>query len=74
MKKFRITIPEKRVEVVEVVYEVEAKDQSEIDSIIDEIREGNSCDTWEYVETKDSRWGFEVEDIFYEEMKVEEIK
>jgi len=74
MKRFRIVIPEKRVEVVEVVYEVNAKDDAEVEEILEAMRDGNTCDSWEYIETKPNRWGFEVEDILYDEMILEELK
>lgn len=68
--KYTITIPEKRVEIVDVVYQVNAKNDIELEEILEYMRDGNTCDSWEYIETKPSRWGFEVEDIFYDEMTI----
>ena len=71
MKKFRVEIPEERVEVVNVVYEVEAENEADL---VELIQEGDFMPSAEYVETKPSRWGFEVKEVFYDDAEFEEIK
>lgn len=71
MKKFRVEIPEERVEVVNVVYEVEAENEADL---VELIQEGDFMYSAEYVETKPSRWGFEVKEVFYDDATHEEIK
>ena len=70
MKRFSVVIPEKRVEVVNVVYEIEAENEAEL---IHEIQEGDFPYSAEYIETKESRWGFEVEEVYYDDAEIEEI-
>ena len=71
MKKFEVLVPEKRVEIVKVLYEVEAENETELFEL---IREGNFMYSAEYVETKPSQWGFDVEEVFYDDAEVMEIK
>lgn len=71
MKKFRVEIPEERVEVVNVVYEVEAENEADL---VELIQEGDFMYSAEYVETKPSRWGFEVKEVFFDDATHEEIK
>ena len=71
MKKFRVEIPEERVEVVNVVYEVEAENEADL---VELIQEGDFMPLAEYVETKPSRWGFEVKEVFYDDAIIEEIE
>ena len=71
MKKFSVIIPEKREEVVMVEWEIEAENQDEIKKMIDD---GTFIDNAEYIETKESRWGFEVVEIYTNEAEIEEVK
>lgn len=71
MKKFRVEIPEERVEVVNVVYEVEAENEADL---VELIQEGDFMYSAEYVETKPSRWGFEVKEVFYDDAVIQEIE
>ena len=71
MKKFSVIIPEKREEVVMVEWEIEAENQDEIKKMIDD---GIFIDNAEYIETKESRWGFEVVEIYTNEAEIEEVK
>jgi MoaA/NifB/PqqE/SkfB family radical SAM enzyme len=68
--KYTIAIPEKRVEIVDVVYEVNAKNDIELEEILELVKDGNITDSFQYIETKPNRWGFEVEDIFYDDMTI----
>lgn len=68
--KYTITIPEKRVEIVDVVYEINAKNDIELEEILELVKDGNTTDSFQYIETKPSKWGFEVEDIFYNDMTI----
>ena len=70
MKKFKVVIPEKREEVVMVEWEIEAESEEAIKEMLEE---GTFSDTAEYIETKESRWGFEVVDTFINEAEIEEI-
>ena len=70
MKKFSITIPEKREEVVMVNWEIEAESEEDVRKLIEE---GEFFEQAEYIETRDSRWGFEVVDQFIDEAEIEEI-
>jgi hypothetical protein len=71
MRKFRVEIPEERVEVVNVVYEVEAENEADL---VELIQEGDFMYSAEYVETKPSRWGFEVKEVFYDDAIIEEVE
>lgn len=70
MKKFSITIPEKREEVVMVNWEIEAESEEDVKKMIED---GEFFDNAEYIETKDSRWGFEVTDQYTDEAEIEEV-
>ena len=70
MKRFSVTIPEKREEVVMVEWEIEAESEEAIQEMFEE---GTFCDNAEYIETNDSRWGFEVIDQYMDEVEIEEI-
>ena len=70
MKKFYVTIPETRQEVVNVVYEIEAEDEDAVQGILDS---GEFFNVAEYVETRDCRWGFEVINQETSNAEIEEI-
>lgn len=70
MKTFEVWIPEERVEIVKVLYEVEAENETELFEL---IREGNFMYSAEYIETK-SIHGFEVKEVFYNDAEVHEIR
>ena len=69
MKKFRVVIPEKRVEIIPCLWEVEAESKEEVQKMLDE---GDFLGNAEYVETLKSPWGFEVEDYYYDQAEIEE--
>lgn len=71
MKKFRVVIPEKRVEIIPCLWEVEANSVEEVQKMLDE---GNFLDNAEYVETLESVWGFEVEDYYYDQAEIEKVE
>ena len=71
MKKFRVEIPEERLEVVKVIYEVEAENEADL---VELIQEGDFMYSAEYVETKPSRWGFEVKEVFYDDAIIDAIE
>jgi hypothetical protein len=71
MKKFYVTIPETRQEVVNVLYEIEAESEEAIRDLIDN---GEFFDEADYLETKDSRWGFDVLDQNTSNAEIEEIE
>jgi hypothetical protein len=71
MARFLVTIPETRKEYVHVEYEIEANNMDEVKKLIENYE---FMDKAEYLETKDGVWGFEVEDVFYDEAKIEELK
>ena len=68
MKKFKVVIPEKRVEIIPCLWEVEAESKEEVQKMLDE---GNFLDNAQYVETLKSLWGFEVEDYYYDQAEIE---
>jgi hypothetical protein len=70
MKRFSITIPEKREEVVMVDWEIEAESEEAIKELLEN---GSFFNEAEYIETNNSRWGFEVVDQFIHEAEIEEI-
>lgn len=70
MKRFSITIPEKREEVVMVNWEIEAESEEDVRKLIEE---GEFFEQAEYIETRDSRWGFEVTDQYTDEAEIEEV-
>ena len=69
MKKFKVIVPEKRVETIPCLWEVEAESKEDVQKMLDE---GNFLDNAEYVETLESEWGFEVEDYYYDQAEIEE--
>lgn len=71
MKKFKVIVPEKREEVVNVVYHIEAKSKRAVDKLFEDVDFFNHA---EYVETLPSNWGFEVVDYYDDQRQVEEIK
>ena len=71
MKTFRVIVPEKREEIVDVVYQIEAENKEVIDKLFED------CDFFNhahYIETLPSNWGFEIVDYYSDKRKVEEIK
>ena len=71
MKKFKVVIPEKRVEVVKVVYEIKAENIEKVQELIDDF---DFLDDAEYVETLDSDYGFDVEDVYYDDAEITEVE
>lgn len=69
MKKFKVIMPEKRVEIIPCLWEVEAESKEDVQKMLDE---GNFLDNATYVETLKSLWGFEVEDYYYDQAEIEE--
>ena len=70
MKRFSVVIPEKREEVVMVEWEIEAESEEAIKEM---LKEGTFSNTAEYIETNESRWGFEVIDQYINEVEIEEL-
>ena len=71
MKKFKVVIPEKRVEVVMVEWEIKAESEETIKEMLEK---STFSDIAEYIDTKESRWGFDVDEIYYKEAKIEEVE
>lgn len=71
MKKFKVIVPEKREEIVNVVYHIEAKSKKAVDKLFEEVDFFNHA---QYVETLPSNWGFEVVDYYEDKREIEEIK
>ena len=71
MKKFEVWIPEKRVEVVRVLYTIEAESEEQVRDLMDDFE---FLDKAEYVETKPSQWGFDVDDVYYDDAEIMEYK
>lgn len=71
MKTFKVIVPEKREEIVDVVYHIQAESIEEIDELFDDVDFFNYA---EYVETLPSDWGFEVIDYYEDKRRVEEVK
>jgi hypothetical protein len=71
MKKFEVWIPEKRVEVVRVLYTIEAESEEQVRDLIDNH---DFLDTAEYVETKPSPWGFDADEVYYDDAEITEYK
>jgi hypothetical protein len=71
MKKFEVWIPEKRVEVVKVLYTIEAESEERVKELIEDYE---FMDKAEYVETKESQWGFDVDDVYYDDAEIIEYK
>ena len=71
MKKFEVWIPEKRVEVVKVLYTIEAESEEQVRDLMDDFE---FLDKAEYVETKPSQWVFDVDDVYYDDAEIIEYK
>ena len=71
MKKFKVIVPEKREEIVNVVYHIEAENKEAVDNLFEEVDFFNHA---QYVETLPSNWGFEVVDYYEDKREIEEIK
>jgi len=71
MKKFEVWIPEKRVEVVKVLYTIEAESEEQVRDLMDDFE---FLDKAEYVETKESQWGFDVDEVYYDDAEITEYK
>lgn len=71
MKKFEVLIPEKRVEVVKVLYTIEAESEKQVKELIEDWE---FIDKAEYVETKESQWGFDVDEVYYDDAEIREVK
>ena len=71
MKKFEVWIPEKRVEVVKVLYTIEAESEEQVRDL---MKEYEFMDKAEFVETRESQWGFDVDDVYYDEAEIREVK
>ena len=71
MKKFEIWIPEKRVEVVRVLYTIEAESEEQVRDL---MKEYEFMDKAEFVETRESQWGIDVDDVYYDEAEIREVK
>jgi len=69
MKKFEVVIPEKRIEVVRVTYYIDAESEEQVKELIEDYE---FMDKAEYVETKESQWGFDVEDVEYDKAEIKE--
>ncbi|CAB4144882.1 hypothetical protein UFOVP454_75 [uncultured Caudovirales phage] len=70
MKKFEVVIPEKRIEVVRVTYYIDAESEEQVKELIEDYE---FMDKAEYVETKESQWGFDVEDVEYDKAEIKEV-
>jgi hypothetical protein len=71
MKKFEVWIPEKRVEVVKVLYTIEAESEEQVR---DFMKEYEFMDKAEFVETRESQWGVDVDDVHYDDAEIREVK
>jgi hypothetical protein len=69
MRKFKVVIPEKRVETIPCLWEVEAETKEEVMKMLEE---GDFLDNAQYVDTLESPWGFEVEEYYYDQAEIEE--
>jgi hypothetical protein len=70
MKKFEVWIPEKRVEVVKVLYTIEAESEEQVR---DFMKEYEFMDKAEFVETRESQWGVDVDDVHYDDAEIKEV-
>ena len=71
MKKFEVWIPEKRVEVVRVLYTIEAESEEQVRDL---MKEYEFMDKAEFVETRESQWGVDVDDVHYDDAEIREVK
>ena len=69
MKKFEVWIPEKRVEVVKVLYTIEAESEEQVRDL---MKEYEFLEKAEYVETREGEW--DVEEVYYNDAKIMEYK
>ena len=60
MKKFEVVIPEKRIEVVRVTYYIDAESEEQVKELMNDYE---FMDKAEYWDTKESQWGFDVDDV-----------
>jgi DNA-dependent RNA polymerase auxiliary subunit epsilon len=70
MKKFEVWIPEKRVEVVKVLYTIEAESEEQVRDL---MKEYEFMDKAEFVETRESQWGIDVDDVHYDDAEIKEV-
>jgi DNA-dependent RNA polymerase auxiliary subunit epsilon len=70
MKKFEVWIPEKRVEVVKVLYTIEAESEEQVRDL---MKEYEFMDKAEFVETRESQWGVDVDDVHYDDAEIKEV-
>jgi len=71
MKRFIVRIPEKREEVVYVEWEIETDSEEAIQELIEDE---SFYDMAEYLDTKESRYGFEVIERYEDQLEIEEIE
>jgi len=71
MKRFIVRIPEKREEVVYVEWEIETDNEKAIQELIEDE---SFYDMAEYLDTKESRYGFEVIERYEDQLEIEEIE
>ena len=71
MRKFCVVIPEKRIEVVRVTYYIDAESEEEVKELMNDYE---FMDKAEYWDTKESQWGFDVDDVYYDEAEIREVK
>jgi hypothetical protein len=71
MKKFEVVIPEKRIEVVRVTYYIDAESEERVKELIEDYEFMNKA---EFEGTKESQWGFDVDDVYYDEAEIREVK
>ena len=71
MKTFKVIVPEKREEILDVVWHIQAEGIEEIDKLFEDADFFNRA---EYIKTLPSNWGFEIVDYYSDKRKVEEIK
>jgi len=71
MKKFKVVIPEKRIEIVDCLWEVEAESIEKVQEMIDDFEFIDNA-TW--IEDVESKWGYDVEDYEWERVEIKEAK
>ena len=71
MKRFIVRIPEKREEVVYVEWEIETDSEKAIQELIEDE---SFYDMAEYLDTEESRYGFEVIERYEDQLEIEEIR
>jgi len=71
MKRFIVRIPEKREEVVYVEWEIETNNEKSVQELIEDE---SFYDMAEYLDTKESRYGFEVIERYEDQLEIEEIE